>query len=62
MHSPTDEAYDRGYEWWLMKEAKARQENIVLYGLPWTFPGCVRGHTLGGREALSLVIAKGREA
>ena len=22
MHSPDDENYQRGYEWWLMKEAK----------------------------------------
>ena len=22
MHSPWDEDYSRGYEWWLMKEAK----------------------------------------
>ena len=39
MHTPTDEAYDRGYEWWLMKEAQRRNPGLVLYGLlldlPW---------------------------
>jgi hypothetical protein len=30
---------DRGYEWWLMKEAKARNPNIKLYGLAWGAPG-----------------------
>jgi len=36
MHGgPGDENYHRGYEWWLMKEAKARNPAIKLYGLPW---------------------------
>jgi galactosylceramidase len=26
-------------EWWLMKEAKARNPDIKLYGLPWGWPG-----------------------
>ncbi|TSV68140.1 Adenylate kinase 7 [Bagarius yarrelli] len=43
MHYPNDENYFRGYEWWLMKEAKKRNPNITLIGLPWAFPGWV-GH------------------
>ena len=40
MHSGPDDAnYRRGYEWWLMKEAKARKPALQLYGLPWGFPG-----------------------
>ena len=31
--------YQRGYEWWLMKAAKARNPEIKLWGLPWAFPG-----------------------
>ncbi|KAJ7415643.1 Galactocerebrosidase [Pitangus sulphuratus] len=38
MHYENDENYFRGYEWWLMKEAKKRNPNIKLIGLPWTFP------------------------
>ena len=34
MHYKSDENYERGYEWWLMKEAKKRNSNIQLYGLP----------------------------
>ena len=31
MHGgPGDENYNRGYEWWLMKEAKARNPDIKL--------------------------------
>ncbi|KAK3796635.1 hypothetical protein RRG08_008389, partial [Elysia crispata] len=36
-----EENYERGYEWWLMKEAKKRNPSIKLYGLPWGFPGWV---------------------
>jgi len=39
MHSAGDENYERGYEWWLMKEAKARNPDIKLYGLPWGWAG-----------------------
>ena len=39
MHYRGDENYNRGYEWWLMKEAKARNPDIQLYGLPWAWPG-----------------------
>uniref|UniRef100_A0A3B3DSA9 Galactocerebrosidase n=1 Tax=Oryzias melastigma TaxID=30732 RepID=A0A3B3DSA9_ORYME len=43
MHYEDDENYFRGYEWWLMKEAKKRNPDIVLIGLPWSFPGWL-GH------------------
>ncbi|CAG5123059.1 unnamed protein product [Candidula unifasciata] len=43
MHVEWEENYQRGYEWWLMKEAKKRNPNIQLYGLPWAFPGWL-GH------------------
>ncbi|KAH9500900.1 hypothetical protein Btru_069153 [Bulinus truncatus] len=39
MHNSFDENYERGYEWWLMSEAKKRNPDIKLYGLPWGFPG-----------------------
>lgn len=32
MHYALDENYFRGYEWWLMKEAKRRNPNITLMG------------------------------
>nr|XP_046164307.1 galactocerebrosidase isoform X1 [Oncorhynchus gorbuscha] len=43
MHYENDENFFRGYEWWLMREAKKRNPNITLIGLPWAFPGWV-GH------------------
>jgi hypothetical protein len=41
MHTRTDENYDRGFEWWLMEEAKARNPRIILDGLPWGAPGWI---------------------
>ena len=36
---PGDADFQRGYEWWLMKEAKKRKPSLKLYGLPWGWPG-----------------------
>ncbi|BFZ07672.1 hypothetical protein BsWGS_10710 [Bradybaena similaris] len=41
MHNSWEENYERGYEWWLMQEAKKRNPDIKLYGLPWGFPGWI---------------------
>ena len=38
MHYALDENYFRGYEWWLMKEAKKRNPNITLIGKKWSLP------------------------
>lgn len=35
------EYFKRGYEWWLMKEAKKRNPNILLEGLQWGAPGWI---------------------
>ena len=41
MHTANDQNFDRGYEWWLMEQAKARNPNIKLYGLAWGAPGWI---------------------
>ncbi len=41
MHASGDENYHRGYEWWLMKEAKARNPGLTLDGCAWSCPGWV---------------------
>ena len=43
MHSASDENYYRGYEWWLMEQAKARNPDIKLVALEWTAPGWIGG-------------------
>ena len=45
MRSRTDHDYDRGYEWWLMEEARKRNPSIILDTLPWGAPGWIgEGH------------------
>ena len=41
MHIREEENYHRGYEWWLMAEAKRRNPSIQLYALSWGFPSWV---------------------
>ena len=41
MHTRDDEDYTRGYEWWLMKEAKRRNPAVKLYALSWGTPGWI---------------------
>lgn len=43
MRTPTDSNFNRGYEWWLMEQAKLRNPNIKLYGLEWGAPGWFNG-------------------
>ena len=39
--NPRSEYFFRGYEWWLMKEAKKRNPDIILEGLQWGAPGWI---------------------
>lgn len=41
MHSEADLNCERGYEFWLMKEAKKRNPEVLTYGLSWGAPGWV---------------------
>ena len=41
MRSRDDENYTRGYEWWLMKEARRRNPDIMLDCLEWGVPGWI---------------------
>jgi galactosylceramidase len=41
MHARNDENYSRGYEWWLMKEAKDRNPALTLDGVAWGCPNWV---------------------
>lgn len=43
MRTRDDLDCNRGYEWWLMKEAKKRNPHIALYGLSWGAPGWFKG-------------------
>jgi hypothetical protein len=67
--TPTDSDFTRGYEWWLMKEARKRNPKIVLDTLAWGAPGWVgkfyskknaeytAGFLQGAKQANGLDIA-----
>ncbi|MBV9157544.1 MAG: hypothetical protein JO097_14870 [Acidobacteriaceae bacterium] len=41
MRTRQDHDYQRGYEWWLMEEARRRSPKIMLDSLPWGAPGWI---------------------
>jgi galactosylceramidase len=55
MHNPWEENYERGYEWFLLSEAKKRNPNIKTYGLSWAYPEwvtCVPGTMEGCTDSI----------
>eukprot|EP00462_Mataza_sp_D1_P005666 CAMPEP_0175124564 /NCGR_PEP_ID=MMETSP0087-20121206/2849_1 /TAXON_ID=136419 /ORGANISM="Unknown Unknown, Strain D1" /LENGTH=801 /DNA_ID=CAMNT_0016406341 /DNA_START=64 /DNA_END=2466 /DNA_ORIENTATION=- len=44
-HTRDDLSCSRGYEWWLMQEARKRNNDIVLYALSWGVPFWVGNQT-----------------
>ena len=57
MHTAGEENYERGYEWWLMKEAKQRNPHIKLYGLSWGFPAFVMEGRKHGLPLTNTTVA-----
>jgi galactosylceramidase len=45
MHSSTDTNYQRGWEWWVINEAKKRDPSITLDAVAWGAPGWVGNGT-----------------
>ena len=45
MHSSTDTNYQRGWEWWVINEAKKRNPSITLDAVAWGAPGWVGNGT-----------------
>jgi Glycosyl hydrolase family 59 len=46
-----------GYEWWLMREAKARNPAIKLYGLAWAAPGWIGSGTFWCQEMIDYLVS-----
>jgi hypothetical protein len=55
MRTPKDYDSSRGYEWWLMEEAKKRNPNIILEVLPWGAPGWVGKDSLYSAQMADYV-------
>lgn len=56
MRSSTDKDYNRGYEWWLMEEAKKRNPSILLDILPWGSPGWVGDGNLYSADMAKYMV------
>ena len=56
MRSPTDHNTTRGYEWWLMAQARKRNPKIILDALPWGAPGWVGTNTLYTPKMAGYVV------
>ena len=44
-HTRGDLNFERGYEFWLAKEAKKRNPRVAIYGLSWAAPGWINNGT-----------------
>jgi O-glycosyl hydrolase len=56
MRTATDLNCNRGYEWWLMQQAKARNPNIKLAGLAWGAPGWIGGGNFFSTDGINYLI------
>jgi hypothetical protein len=56
MHTATDENYNRGYEWWLMEQAKARNPRIKLAALAWGAPHWVGNGNYWSQDMIGYII------
>ena len=56
-HTATDLNCNRGYEWWLMEQAKARNPNIRLAALSWGAPGWIGNGTFFSTDMINYLVA-----
>ncbi|WP_103351392.1 ricin-type beta-trefoil lectin domain protein [Amycolatopsis sp. CA-128772] len=48
---------NRGYEWWIMEQAKARNPGIRLVGLPWGAPGWIGNGTFFSNDLVDYYLS-----
>ncbi|MET8039329.1 ricin-type beta-trefoil lectin domain protein [Micromonospora sp. NPDC005215] len=48
---------NRGYEWWLMEQARARNANIALAGLSWGAPGWIGNGNFWSNDSIDYLVA-----
>jgi len=56
-HTAADLNCGRGYEWWLMEQAKARNPGIRLAGLSWGAPGWIGNGTFFSTDMVNYLVA-----
>jgi O-glycosyl hydrolase len=56
-HTAADLNCGRGYEWWLMEQAKARNPGIKLVGLAWGAPGWIGNGNFWSTDMVNYLVA-----
>ena len=56
-HVASDLNCSRGYEWWLMEQAKARNPAIKLYALAWGAPGWIGNGTFFSGDMINYYVS-----
>jgi galactosylceramidase len=56
MHTRDDLNYQRGYTWWILREAKRRNPKITLDGTAWSAPGWVGNGQFWSQDAADYYI------
>ncbi|GGN49972.1 galactosylceramidase [Streptomyces albiflavescens] len=56
MHTADDQNYQRGYEWWLMEQAKARNPGIKLAALAWAAPGWIGTSDVWTKNMITYLV------
>ncbi|HEX3047807.1 MAG TPA: galactosylceramidase [Bacillota bacterium] len=62
MHTVSDENYSRGYQGWLLSEAKARNPAMIFECLPWGAPGWLEDYWSANTQNYIIKYIKGMEA
>jgi galactosylceramidase len=57
LEHPQYEYYDRGYEWWLMEQARKRNPTVILESLQWGAPGWIGGGEYFSQDNADYVAA-----
>jgi hypothetical protein len=57
MHSATDSNFNRGYEWWLMQQAKLRNPNMTFGALEWGVPSWIGNGAFYSQDNINYIIS-----
>jgi hypothetical protein len=57
MHSATDSNFNRGYEWWLMQQAKLRNPNMTFGALEWGAPSWIGNGAFYSQDNINYIIS-----
>ena len=56
MHTRDDLNYQRGYTWWILREAKRRNPNLTLDGTAWSAPGWIGNGNFWSQDAADYYV------